>query len=101
MMVLQHLSQRLGNLPMFRHTPTSRSLSKLSFIRPGRGIQRLTINSTIGAGDTFIAGLLYGLIYRSNDWDFQKRLRFANRLAGLKVGQIGFANLHRALGLPY
>ncbi|KAJ5787688.1 hypothetical protein N7457_002678 [Penicillium paradoxum] len=52
---------------------------------------------TIGAGDTFNAGLLYGLIYRSQDWDFHKRLDFAILIAGLKVTQEGFSNLHRAL----
>ncbi|KAJ6008857.1 hypothetical protein N7499_001097 [Penicillium canescens] len=57
----------------------------------------MRIADTIGAGDTFIAGILYGLIYRGKDWDFERRLKFANYLAGLKVTQEGFSYLHRAL----
>ncbi|KAJ5229259.1 hypothetical protein N7489_009967 [Penicillium chrysogenum] len=55
---------------------------------------------TIGAGDTFNAGLLYGLIYRGRDWGFRKKLEFANLIAGLKVTQEGFTELQRALNVP-
>lgn len=54
------------------------------------------IYSPVGAGDTFIAGMLYGLLCRK-DWDLTRRLRFANRVAGMKVGQEGFGSLGRAL----
>ena len=50
-------------------------------------------NSTIGAGDTFIAGILYGLRYDAQDWSMADKLAFANRLAGQKVLQEGFAGL--------
>lgn len=57
----------------------------------------LTRISPIGAGDTFIAGMLYALNCKEKDWDLSKKLAFANRIAGLKVSQEGFASLDRAL----
>ncbi|OOQ91606.1 pfkB family kinase [Penicillium brasilianum] len=51
----------------------------------------------IGAGDTFIAGMLYALNCKGKDWDLSKKLAFANRVAGMKVSQEGFAGLDRAL----
>ena len=53
----------------------------------------LTLNSTIGAGDTFIAGMLYGLVCHQDDWDLLHKLDFANELAGRKVVQEGFSGL--------
>jgi ketohexokinase len=57
----------------------------------------------LGAGDTFIAGVLFGLILRSSQfqlwehtpvaWSMQQLLRFANDLAGHKVLQWGFDGL--------
>ncbi|KAJ0421971.1 Ribokinase-like protein [Aspergillus carlsbadensis] len=52
---------------------------------------------TIGAGDTFIAGLLYGLICKGDVWDLSQKLGMATRLAGTKVGQEGFSGLGRVL----
>ncbi|KAL6245986.1 hypothetical protein RBB50_007139 [Rhinocladiella similis] len=51
------------------------------------------ITDTIGAGDTFIAGVLYGMLWRDNDWDVSRILNFANSLAGSKIGQEGFQGL--------
>lgn len=53
--------------------------------------------SPIGAGDTFIAGMLYALNCKVRDWGLPKKLAFANRVAGMKVSQEGFAGLDRAL----
>lgn len=53
--------------------------------------------SPIGAGDTFIAGMLYALICKANDWSLSDMLEFANCVAGTKVSQEGFAGLDRAL----
>ncbi|KAL4866062.1 hypothetical protein BDV12DRAFT_139099 [Aspergillus spectabilis] len=51
----------------------------------------------IGAGDTFIAGMLYGLICKRDTWDLSQKLSMANQLAGTKVAQEGFGNLGRVL----
>jgi len=47
---------------------------------------------TIGAGDTFIAGMLYMLTCAS-DRNLLQQLSFANELAGRKVTQEGFNDL--------
>ncbi|KAL3476797.1 Ribokinase-like protein [Aspergillus californicus] len=52
---------------------------------------------TIGAGDTLIAGMLYGLIYRKDTWTLSQKLAFANRLAGTKIAQEGFSRLGHVL----
>ena len=51
---------------------------------------------TIGAGDTFIAGMLYA-INTHDDWDLQRKLEFSNQLAGRKVLQEGFDGLGRKM----
>lgn len=57
----------------------------------------LTSLSPIGAGDTFIAGMLYGLTCRDTEWGLAQKLAFATQLAGMKVSQEGFTGLHRVL----
>ncbi|KAK4616326.1 Ketohexokinase [Fulvia fulva] len=47
---------------------------------------------TVGAGDTFVAGMLHKLI-TSDEADVPGALAFANKLAGRKVLQVGFADL--------
>ncbi|KAL9061202.1 MAG: hypothetical protein Q9206_000685 [Seirophora lacunosa] len=48
---------------------------------------------TVGAGDTFIAGMLFGLTCRAADWTLERQLEFANELAGRKVAQEGLRGL--------
>lgn len=50
-------------------------------------------DSAVGAGDTFVAGTLYGLLCRTDDWDVQRMVRFAVDLATLKIQQDGFGGL--------
>ncbi|KAJ4358596.1 uncharacterized protein N0V89_003180 [Didymosphaeria variabile] len=52
---------------------------------------------TIGAGDTFIAGMLYALNDMHDGWDLQLQISFANELAGRKVRQEGFGDLGRQM----
>ncbi|KAF2679422.1 Ribokinase-like protein [Lentithecium fluviatile CBS 122367] len=53
----------------------------------------LHVVDTIGAGDTFIAGMLYAITCHEDDWTLQQKLEFANEIAGRKVYQDGFAGL--------
>lgn len=49
--------------------------------------------SSVGAGDTFVAGMLYGLVAHADDWDARQKVRFAVDLATLKVQREGFGGL--------
>ena len=60
--------------------------------------KELIDNSTIGAGDTFIAGVLFGLFYA--EWkSLHQTVVFASELAGRKVLQMGFTNLAEKMDL--
>ncbi|OHE95940.1 D-sorbose [Colletotrichum orchidophilum] len=48
---------------------------------------------SVGAGDTFVAGMLYGLICQAETWDVAHKLGFAVALATLKVQREGFGGL--------
>ncbi|WP_372880382.1 1-phosphofructokinase [Psychromonas sp.] len=47
---------------------------------------KMQVVSTVGAGDTLVAGLCWGEL---NQWDKAQRLSFATALAALAVGQVG------------
>lgn len=58
------------------------------------------IVDSIGAGDTFIAGVLFGFVCRTDtgevvtrSWSLKQTLSFANGLAGRKILQDGFRGL--------
>ena len=58
--------------------------------------EQAEIVDTIGAGDTFIAGML-SAINNHDDWELQRKVEFANELAGRKVLQEGFGDLGRMM----
>ncbi|KAJ5178761.1 hypothetical protein N7492_001971 [Penicillium capsulatum] len=62
-----------------------------------QGNSLLISYSSVGAGDTFIAGMLYALNLQHKKWDLPTQLQFANKLAATKVSQEGFSGLGRVL----
>jgi ketohexokinase len=60
------------------------------------GDGRAEVVDTIGAGDTFIAGMLFAA-NEHETWGLRRKLEFANELAGKKVGQEGFGGLGRRM----
>jgi len=56
-------------------------------------LKNSSVVDTIGAGDTFIAGMLYSYLAHQQDWPLSQKLDFSNELAGRKVVQEGFAGL--------
>jgi ketohexokinase len=48
---------------------------------------------TVGAGDTFIAGMLFSVMQHGQDWELVRKLAFANEVAGRKVYQQGLRGL--------
>ncbi|OTB05838.1 hypothetical protein M426DRAFT_319521 [Hypoxylon sp. CI-4A] len=52
--------------------------------------QSISVVDTVGAGDTFVAGMLFGLLCHHQDWDTEKKVQFAVQLATCKVQRDGF-----------
>ncbi|KAM0260722.1 hypothetical protein ACHAQJ_002638 [Trichoderma viride] len=53
----------------------------------------VSVVDSVGAGDTFVAGMLYSLVCRNRAWDVSHGLRFAVHLATTKVQREGFQGL--------
>ncbi|KAK2789744.1 hypothetical protein FQN52_005869 [Onygenales sp. PD_12] len=67
---------------------------------PAYKLGQAQVVDTIGAGDTFIAAILYALIYRgkpAGGFDVDSLVGFANQIAGRKVEREGFEGLGRAV----
>ncbi|KAI4713403.1 hypothetical protein J4E89_002383 [Alternaria sp. Ai002NY15] len=60
------------------------------------GKEGTRVVDTIGAGDTFIAGMLF-VVNEHEEWGLHRKLQFANELAGRKVLQEGFGGLGRRM----
>jgi hypothetical protein len=86
---LQTLTFRNQHLCILTHWLSSKYFEPR---RPGHGVYAES-DSTVGAGDTFIAGILYSCLIHHDSWSLPKKLAFAIELAGRKVAQEGFANL--------
>lgn len=52
-----------------------------------------TVVDSVGAGDTFIAGMLYSVVCRNKTWHVSHGLSFAVHLATTKVQREGFQGL--------
>ncbi|KAL4889944.1 pfkB family kinase [Aspergillus ambiguus] len=65
--------------------------------RPAYTTPEFSVVDAIGAGDTFIAGMLYAMLCQGDKWTLGEKLGFANRVAGMKVAQEGFSGLGKAL----
>lgn len=67
--------------------------TKECLVLPAYLMEGAQVVDTIGAGDTFIAGILYGFLEHEETWDLERKLAFAIEFAGRKVVQEGFSGL--------
>lgn len=59
-------------------------------------VRKARVMDTVGAGDTFIAGMLFSLAYYPR-FSLQQKLRYAVEIASRKVYQDGFKGLGKAM----
>ncbi|TCD22974.1 1-phosphofructokinase [Pseudomonas sp. IC_126] len=73
------------------HVVVSQGSEGVSWFAPGAGLHacppRVQVVSTVGAGDSLLAGMLHGLL---ENWPAERTLRHATAIAAQAVGQIGF-----------
>jgi ketohexokinase len=88
------LASLRSNIPAAKHGQRQAEFDitcSSAYISPNKPVV-----DTTGAGDTFIAGVLFGLICKtgvaelSEPWSIKRTLDFANELAGRKILQQGF-----------
>ena len=89
-----------GACSLFVNKPSSTTNATPSIVRSPAHISDEPIVDSTGAGDTFIAAMLYAVVYRGllesdshGSWSQEQALEFANKLAGNKILQDGFQGL--------
>jgi ketohexokinase len=68
--------------------------AKVEYTPPG--IPSAQVIDTVGAGDTFIAGMLFCLAHRTES-TLEEKVRYAVQIASRKVYQDGFEGLGKAM----
>lgn len=73
------------------HVVVSQGAEGVSWFVPGAGLHahppRVRVVSTVGAGDSLLAGMLHGLL---GGWPAERTLAHATAIAAQAVGQVGF-----------
>jgi len=73
------------------HVVISQGAEGVSWFAPGAALHaqppRVSVVSTVGAGDSLLAGMLHGLL---ENWPAERTLSHATAIAAQAVGQIGF-----------
>ncbi|HBM10957.1 1-phosphofructokinase [Pseudomonas sp. Choline-3u-10] len=73
------------------HVVVSQGADGVSWFAPGAGLHayppKVRVVSTVGAGDSLLAGMLHGLL---EGWPAERTLTHATAIAAQAVGQVGF-----------
>ncbi|MGE6993133.1 1-phosphofructokinase [Pseudomonas sp. NPDC047961] len=73
------------------HVVISQGADGVSWFAPGAGLHasppKVRVVSTVGAGDSLLAGMLHGLL---EGWPAERTLTHATAIAAQAVGQVGF-----------